>query len=183
MKITFGIVLAAATLFAGATFAQEATAPAVDTKATADVANNASFGDWIVKCEAITMSRTVCRTVQELTTTESNALVVRFIALPAQDGGAVLLAQVPIGAYLPGGAVYRLENQPDAEQREMIWQRCLGQLCEAAVAIDADEMKLLTEAGGILFGYRPEPAADPVIVRADVSRFAEGIEAIRTQQN
>lgn len=154
-----------------------------------EVANNTAFGDWVVQCEAVTVSRTVCRLVQELTRTDDNALVVRFIALPTAEEDAILLAQVPIGAYLPGGAVYRLDNldtdavDPDpAAQREMIWQRCLGDLCEAAIAVSTQEMAAFTTEGGILFGYRPDVAADPVIVRADVSRFAEAINAIRRSE-
>lgn len=167
-------------MLAGVAMAQDASAPAAVETTAADVANNTSFGDWIVACEAVTVSQNVCRIVQELTLKDSNDLVVRFIALPAQEGGAILLAQVPIGAYLPGGAVYRLAEDTEAPQREMIWQRCMGELCEAAIAIDPAELESFTSAGAILFGYRPDISVDPVIVRADVTRFAEAIEAIRT---
>lgn len=193
MKDVFKIVLAAGAILAGGMAqAQEAAAPAEGTTTEVatnrtDIANNTAFGDWVVQCEAVTVSRTICRVVQELTRTDDDSLVVRFIALPTGPTDAILLAQVPIGAYLPGGAVYRLDNledaaaEPDpAEQREMIWQRCLGDLCEAAVAITTEEMAQFTEVGGILFGYRPDIDAEPTIVRADVSRFAEAISAIRT---
>lgn len=154
-----------------------------------EIANNTAFGDWVVQCEAVTVSSTVCRLVQELTRTDDNTLVVRFIALPSGTDEAILLAQVPIGAYLPGGAVYRLDNLDEAtsegdpsEQREMIWQRCLGDLCEAAIAVSPAEMAEFTAETGILFGYRPDVEADPLIVRADVARFAEAIDAIRTSR-
>lgn len=179
-----GVVIMAL-LTGGAVQAQGAGATVPQT----EIANNTAFGDWVVQCEAVTVSRTICRLVQELTRTDDNALVVRFIALPTGEGDAILLAQVPIGAYLPGGAVYRLDNldaaaaEPDpAEQREMIWQRCLGDLCEAAIAVSGPEMEAFTAEGGILFGYRPDVGADPVIVRADVSRFAEAISAIRRSE-
>lgn len=167
--------------------AQDAEAPAeaapgatAETVATTEVANNTAFGDWVVQCEAISVSRNICRIVQELTTVDGNNLVVRFIALPAAEGTAILLAQVPIGVYLPGGAVYRLAEREDDPQREMIWQRCLGELCEAALQIEAAEMQAFAEAGAILFGYRPDIEAEPVIVQADMSRFGEAIEAIRS---
>lgn len=185
MKRLFGVTLAAAFL-AHMAVAQEAETPAEDaaeapaeTVASTEIANNTAFGDWVVQCEAISVSRNICRIVQELTLVDSNDLVVRFIALPAADGTAILLAQVPIGVYLPGGAVYRLADREEDPQREMIWQRCLGDLCEAALQIETEEMASFTEAGAILFGYRPDIEAEPVIIRADMSRFAEAIEAIR----
>ena len=185
MNRLVGVTLAAA-IFGQMALAQEAEAPAegaaeetTETTASTEVANNTAFGDWVVQCEAISVSRNVCRIVQELTLVDSNDLVVRFIALPTADGTAILLAQVPIGVYLPGGAVYRLADREEDPQREMIWQRCLGELCEAALQIEPEEMASFAEAGAILFGYRPDIEAEPVIVRADMSRFSEAIEAIR----
>jgi invasion protein IalB len=184
VKRLVGVTLAA-TFLAHASFAQEETsaeaAPEEATEAAAatEIANNTAFGDWVVQCEAISVSRNICRIVQELTLVDSDELVVRFIALPAADGTAILLAQVPIGVYLPGGAVYRLADREEDPQREMIWQRCLGDLCEAALQIEPDELANFTASGAILFGYRPDIEAEPVIVRADMARFAEAIEAIR----
>lgn len=192
MKKIFGSLLAASLLFASHANAEVTTGAgaSVDANAaqTADIANNTAFGDWIVQCEAVSVSRNVCRIVQELTLKDTDQLVVRFIALPAGEDMAILLAQVPIGAYLPGGAVYRLDlgkevaaEDEAAKQREMIWQRCLGDLCEAAISISTAEMESFTSTGRILFGYRADVQGDPVIVQADVSRFAEAIAAIRAE--
>lgn len=188
MKRLLGTILAASLLTAPA-LAEDTKPPAKPGSEAAaagaatggsEIANNTAFGDWVVQCEAVTTSRNVCRIVQELSRADTNELVVRFIALPAAEDTAILLAQVPIGVYLPGGAVFRLEGKDDEEQREMIWQRCMGNLCEAALSIDADEMAKFAEAGGILFGYRPDIQAEPVIVRAEVARFGEAIAAIGT---
>ncbi|MEM9708503.1 MAG: invasion associated locus B family protein [Pseudomonadota bacterium] len=123
------------------------------TETTTDVvANNSSFGDWLVTCQAITTRDTACRLMQEQSLRETNQLIARFIALPAEEGGAILLAQVPMGAYLPGGAVYRIGGREDLEQRSMVWQRCLGELCEAAIQVDKEEIALMQEEGAILFG-------------------------------
>lgn len=144
-----------------------------------EVANNSAFGDWIVTCEAVTVSRTSCRLIQELTLRETNSLVARFIAFPAADGTAVLLAQVPMGVYLPGGAVYRFANDEDAEQREMIWQRCLGDVCEAAIALSVEELASFADAQTLLFGYRADVQSEPIITSVDVSEFSAGIDTIR----
>lgn len=162
-------VLAAATL---------ATLPLTAAAQEGEIANNTQFGDWIVTCEAVTISRTSCRLLQELSLVESNSLVARFIAFPAAEGSAVLLAQVPMGVYLPGGAVYRFADDEEAEQREMVWQRCLGDVCEAAIALTPEELSAFTEAGSLLFGYRADVQSEPIIAEVDVSRFAEAIAAI-----
>ncbi|MFA5581400.1 MAG: invasion associated locus B family protein [Paracoccaceae bacterium] len=157
------------------------TAPQI-TAPAADIPNNAMFGDWLVNCEAVSVTRVACSIVQQLSLSENNQLVVRMVAIPAPEGTAILLAQVPMGAYLPGGAVYRFDNEDEAqEQRSMIWQRCLGDLCEAAIQLDADEMALFAENDTLLFGYRPDVEAEPIVVGLDISQFNEAIAAISDQ--
>lgn len=173
------LLTSALSLFAMSAVAQDTVA---NVETASEVANNSSFGDWLIRCEAITVSKNACRLVQELTLREGNALVARFIALPVKDGAAVLLAQVPIGVYLPGGAVYRLADTEGEEQREMIWQRCLGELCEAAISLSAEEIEKFATAKGILFGYRANAEADPIVVRVDVAEFANAITAIAAKE-
>ena len=98
----------------------------------APVANNAAFGDWLVKCEAVSTTDNACRVEQMQTRSDTNELLARFVALGTTEGGAVLFAQVPAGAYLPSGAAIRLDVE-GAEQTQMIWQTCMSSLCEAAL--------------------------------------------------
>ena len=96
--------------------AQDTAAPTTETIAAqqTDVANFASFGDWLVRCEAITVSRNACRLVQELSLRDSGELVARFIVLPAPEGGAVLperLQKVPHLQALPG-EIGNLKREP-----------------------------------------------------------------------
>lgn len=168
------MVLATALLPAGV-FAQEAAAPA-------DVANNTPFGNWLVTCEALSVKKSVCRLTQELTLRDSGDLVVRFIALPAK-GGAIMLAQVPAGVYLPGGAVWRASQPEDAPQQEMIWQRCIGGVCEAAQGLSDADIASLTSSGTMLFGYRMDPQGEPLVLEVDVQQFSEGLDALRSQMD
>lgn len=170
MALTAGI--------AGAGFAEDA-AP-VAPPAAVELANNTAFGGWLVTCEALTVTRSACRLTQELTLRETGDLVVRMVALPVADG-ALLFAQVPLGVYLPGGAVYRIEGKEDLEQRDMVWQRCLGGVCEAASGLDQAELDNLRSADSILFGYRMDASGEPLIVSVDTSRFVEGLDALRAQ--
>lgn len=144
-----------------------------------DIAVNTRFGAWTVACQAVTTTRNVCRLVQEQVLTETGTLVVRLISQPLEDGGAVLLAQVPMGVWLPGGAVWRLEQYGEPEQNEMIWQRCFGDVCEAVQVLDAATIEAMQAAGNMLFGYSADPGADPVVVRVGLDGYRDGIEVLR----
>lgn len=180
----FGTALTAIPLalaLAGSVAAQQsAEAPEAAETATgvADVANGTQFGDWVISCEAETIRRTVCRLVQTLTLQESDELVAQFIAVPAQDG-AVLIAQVPMGVFLPGGAVYRFADDESLEQREMIWQSCQGQVCEAAYPLDEEELALMGAHSSLLFGYRFAADSEPIVVEVDISEFTRGMQILR----
>ena len=143
-----------------------------------EVVPGQAFGDWVVACEVVSTARNACRLVQ--TQTRSNgAFVLQLIAYPQQDGGALLVAQVPMGAYLPSGAVYRPADDAEAPQVSMIWQRCLGEVCEAALRLDEAAVTDLTQAGQIVFGYRLNPGEEPMLTGVDVSTLADGLAAIR----
>lgn len=172
-----GAIIAAAATFGGNAMAQETS----EAPAPVEIANGTAFGDWLVRCEAVTTTRTACRLTQELSLRDGGDLIARFIVLAAGEGEAVMLAQVPMGVYLPGGAVLRVADRDDLEQREMIWQRCWGELCEAAIPLDAEAMADIAEADQILFGYRMDPSVDPIIVSFDVSQLPEAIEAVSAQ--
>ncbi|SIN90024.1 invasion associated locus B family protein [Vannielia litorea] len=171
----FALALALCLPCATAT-AQEATETAPE--ASGEVSNNTAFGDWIVSCEAVTTRKTACSLVQEQRLKEGGQLVARFVALPVSDG-AILLAQVPMGVYLPGGAVYRFAGNEALEQREMIWQRCAENVCEAAAPLNEEELAVFAEEEALLFGFRPAAEGEPVILRVDISRFAEAVEQLR----
>ena len=180
MKRTGRLAAALALGLMGTTgMAQEASDTAPEAApAEEDVSNNTAFGDWVVSCEAVTVKRTACSLVQEQRMKEGGQLVARFVAVPVSDG-AILLAQVPMGVYLPGGAVYRFAGNEELEQREMIWQRCGDNICEAAAPLDEEELARFSEEEALLFGFRPTAEGEPVILRVDIARFAEAVEKIR----
>lgn len=146
---------------------------------SADVAVNAQFGQWVVSCEAVTVSSNVCRLVQEQVLRDSDVLVARFVVQPVEGGDAIMLAQVPGAVFLAGGAVYRLQGDEETPQREMIWQRCYGNICEAAIVLEAEELSAMNEAGAILFGYRLEPNSEPIVTLVDLQEFTNGLDALR----
>ena len=156
-----------------ATVAQETAS-----KVGEELRNGQLVGDWVVTCEAVTVSRTQCRLVQEQSMRETGQMVARFIAIPVSDG-AILLAQVPMGVYLPGGAVYRFAGKDDIEQRNMIWQRCAETVCEAAAPLTEEELGLFAQNDALLFGFRETADAEPVVLRVGIDGFAGAIAKLR----
>ena len=130
-----------------------------------------TFGDWVLVCDG----DQPCRLIQQQTERESGALAVRLIAIKV-DGGAVLAAQVPMGVHLPSGAVYRFENPEGEPQRQMIWQRCMEDICEAAIQLDERELELLGQNDSLLFAYRMMPQDEPLVMRVSLDGFQEGLE-------
>ena len=128
------------------------------------------FGDWVLVCDG----GQPCRMVQQQTVIETGALAVRLIAVKTSDG-AILAAQVPMGVHLPSGAVYRLRTPEDAPQREMIWQRCMSDVCEAALPLDADELALFSQNDALLFAYRMSPNEEARIIQVSLNGFEDGL--------
>lgn len=144
-----------------------------------EVGNGTAFGNWEVACDAVTTQRVTCRLVQTQALSETNALLLRMIVFSQPEGGALVTAQMPMGVYLPGGAVFRAETDEEAPVTGMVWQRCLGQVCEAAIALDGEAVDALVESGSILFAYQMNPGEDRRIVRVDVSTLGDGLAAIQ----
>lgn len=144
-----------------------------------DVAQGQAFGDWIVACEAVSTTRNACRIAQSQSRSSDGSLVLQLVAYPQAQGGAVLVAQVPMGVYLPDGATFRPRNDDDADSTGMIWQRCLGNICEAALRLDADGVAAFADAGEVLFGYRMIPGEPATITTVDTSTFVTALDAVR----
>ncbi len=144
-----------------------------------DVPVNTRFGDWIVRCEAVTVTRNVCRVVQEQVLRTDNSLVLRLIGAPVDDGGAVLIAQVPMGVHLPSGAVFRKDGDDAAPQTQMIWQSCYSSVCEAVLVMDEAELSQFEALNTILFGYRMSLDTAPTITQLNTAGFRAGLASLR----
>ncbi len=149
--------------------------------AAQEVANNASFGDWVVNCEAVSTQRTSCWVAQTQSRADNGGLVLQLIAYALPEGGALLAAQVPIGAYLPFNVSFQPEADENPQPQRMIWQRCLGQICEAALQFSAEELAALNDAEQVLFGYQPAPGVDALVTRVSTGTLVEALDAIRTE--
>lgn len=128
------------------------------------------FGDWVKICEG----GQPCRLVHQQTMRDSGDLALRLIAMKT-DQGAVLAAQLPMGVHLPSGAVFRLRLPENAPQEQMVWQRCLNKVCEAAIQLGPDELAKFAENDAMLFAYRMDPSDEPRVMQVSLSGFNEGL--------
>lgn len=163
------------TILFAASILTASTATAQDTEVT----NGTSFGDWEVACDAVSTQRVTCRLVQSQSIAETGEMVLRLIVFPQDQEGALMVAQMPMGVYFPGGAIFRAADDSDAPVTSMVWQRCGGGLCEAALSMDATAVDAFVAQGAILFAYQMDPGTDRLVTRVDVSTLATGLAAIR----
>jgi len=78
-----------------------------------------------------------------------------------------------------GFAVRPVEAPEDADQTTFQWQTCSPQLCEALLSLDPDALETFKGHGALLAGYRPGPAADPLVFRIGIAGLAEGLAGLR----
>lgn len=147
-------------------------------QAAGEGADGTAFGDWLVTCREAAGGGQECRMVQKLTRSDDRSLVVRFIAVPGPDGGAGLLAQVPMGVHLPAQPALRLAEPETAPSRPFVWQRCMGDVCEAGRMLSAAEVAELSAAGAFLFGYKLTRDGAPLVVQVSAAQLGAGLAAI-----
>jgi invasion protein IalB len=166
--------LATAGLFSGL-----ALPAAAQDSAPADVTNGQSFGAWTVSCQALGMNKTSCVLQQQLLRSSDRAFLARLVVFWSADGARrFLAAQVPVGAYLPAG--FALKAEASETPKELTWQSCNKQICEALIELDdATLQELSGEGQENIASYRPSLQADPLVFRCSMTGAQEGLAALK----
>lgn len=169
-----------------ATLAQDAAAPDIGTPGVAtsgtDIANGQSFGDWLVRCDALGVNRTRCMLSQRVARSDNNALLGEVLAFWSDDTPAVpiLVVQAPTGLHLPTAFALQPEGAEGDDQRlDFIWQSCNGTLCEAIGLPDQDKLDQLTGAERLLAGYRQTATAEATVFPISTKGLADGLAALK----
>ena len=175
MRTTRSVLMVAVLAATSPAMAQEAGRTEAETPR---VANGQQFGAWTVTCEAIAVGETACVLTQRLVRTQDNAFLAELLAFTSGDGsGTFIAARVPNGVYFPSGFAFKPE---DADKRyEFTWQSCTRDLCEALLEIEPDDLAALASAEtGVIAGYRPSLAVDPLVFRFSLAGAEEGLSAL-----
>lgn len=161
-----------------ALLASAVSAAAQSADARPPVANGERVGAWTVTCEAIAVGETACVLTQRLVRTQDNAFLAELLAFESGDGsGTYIAARVPNGVYFPSGFAFRPD---DGDERfDFTWQSCTRDLCEALLQIDRETLATLAAAeAGVIAGYRPSLALDPLVFRLSLEGAIEGLAAL-----
>lgn len=179
----------AAVLFLGVGFqvsAQETAASSVDATVAdetvaARVANGTRFGNWTLTCEALAVGETACVLNQRIARSSDGVFLSDFLMFwnPRAEDEIFLAARVAEGAYLPAGFAIRGESAADDAQRDLTWQSCSGDLCEALTAFTSDEIAALEDGGDVIAGYRPSLQSEAVIFRFSMVGAGAGLDALK----
>ena len=146
-----------------------------------EIANGQSFGDWLVRCDALGVNRTRCMLSQRVARSDNGALLAEVLAFWSDDSPAapILVAQAPVGIYLPTSFVLQPEGSEDDQRLDFIWQSCNQTICEAIGLPDAEKLDQLTGAERLLAGYRPSIGAEARVFPISTKGLAEGVEALK----
>jgi invasion protein IalB len=155
--------------------------PALSQGETERVMNGQAFGAWTVSCEAIAAGETVCVLNQQLVRDTDQVFLAQFLALWSDDGTKrYILARVPTGVYLPFGMALKPEaSEGETDLRQMVWQSCNGQICEALVEFGPEEIAAFVGPEiTVLASYQPGLGKDPVVFRFSMDGIVEGMDAL-----
>lgn len=179
----FAATLFAATLFAAAL--PPLAAAAQDAEAGRDagtgIANGQTFGDWVVRCDALGVNRTRCMLSQRVARSDDGALLGEILAFWSDDTPAapMLVAHAPVGVYLPTDFVLQPEGAPDDQRLDFIWQSCNPTICEAVGLPDQARLDQLAAAERLLAGYRLSVGAEATVFPISTKGLAEGLAALK----
>ena len=131
------------------------------------------IGDWTFQCLAVSATQNVCALTQVLGNPKTNQRILALTLRAAgKDNKLLLLAQAPLGVFLPAGLVGKID---DREQFNFSWQRCTRQGCQAAAQIN-DARKAALKAGkNLLLGFKVQPAAKTIALTASLKGITQGL--------
>lgn len=144
---------------------------AFSAEAQSTAEGNEVFGDWVLLCGG----GQPCRIVQQQTERDSGAFALRLVAMKNEQG-AILAAQMPMGVHLASGAVYRVPQPENEPQKQMVWQRCADEVCEAAIQLGERDLDLFAQNETLIFAYRQNPQDEPRFISVSLNGFGDGLE-------
>lgn len=177
----FRLAATFALVFALPVAAQQAAIPEpLPAAAAARLANGTRFGTWTLGCEAVAVGETACLLSQRVARSSDGAFLADFMLFPnpQAEGEVYLAARVAAGVYLPSGFVLRGESAPEDSQRQLVWQTCVGEVCEGLLSLPAADVAALEAGGDVIAAYRPSVQSEAVIFRFSVAGAEAGLEAL-----
>ncbi|MFT6451796.1 MAG: invasion protein IalB [Halocynthiibacter sp.] len=174
--LVFSAAIGAAGFLAMPTLAQSNTE--ANTAAPSRIANGASFGQWLVRCDALAVGETVCYLSQKIVRTQDQAGVAELLAFWNPDFTiSYVIARVPNGVFLPSG--FAMKDQASEERHDFVWQNCTPALCEALAEMPIAKIEALEAAETVIAGYKPNRNAQDMLFQVKFAGASQGLTALK----
>jgi invasion protein IalB len=139
-------------------------------------ANGQVFEDWVTVCKPLPDGSERCRLEQNLTTKDTNQLVLRIIlGYLGTNKELVLGANVPLGVDIPFGVVAKIDENPEFRLKML---QCIPDGCEAGQAIP-DILASQLKAGSVIrIAYRKTNEKNPQVIPGSLKGVTRGLETL-----
>jgi len=134
------------------------------------------FGDWVYECEAKGANKEVCALSHTIVAKESNERILKLtVGKLGRQGELALVALLPLGIYLPGGVVGKVDKgKPFAFTLRV----CTELGCEGALLVDP-KLRWSLKAGKTLsISFKARPRAEAITLQIPLSGVSAGLKAV-----
>lgn len=135
-----------------------------------------SFGDWVYECEAKDPNKELCALTHTIMANDGKSRLLKLtVGKLGRQGELALVALLPLGIYLPGGVVGRVDTgKPFA----LTLRTCTELGCEGALLVDQD-LRWKLKAGKILFiSFKAHPRSEAVTLSVSLEGVSAGLETM-----
>lgn len=138
-------------------------------------AGEAAFKDWAVKCD--TQSQT-CTTSLTAAHKDSGLWLASLHLRHADDGGAIILSQVPAGVHLASGFFVGV-GQPLVQ---LEYHSCTQKICTATGRLSSSQLAAWRRANTAQVRYRPNVTSPPLSFRVSLMGITAALRYAKENQ-
>lgn len=131
------------------------------------------FLDWSVESSADR-----CIAITRILLRDSGTPLLSLSLSLRADGGALMLAEVPVGASLRDGIVWL--PAPGRPGRALEWQNCTPDACIATDNLTAADLNTLRPRRAISVAFRPLPASPPLVTPVSLMGLTRALAAVES---
>lgn len=135
------------------------------------------FGDWGVICESPDNGKTEkCFITQTQDMKDKGRLLQTSIGYLGPNNEPIIIAKLPLGIYIPGGAAYKVGQEA---QVSMVIQRCTNDGCVAVGPLPEAVLKAMNAGSEAVIGVMPAVNAKTVTIALSTKGFKEAFASLK----
>jgi invasion protein IalB len=134
------------------------------------------FDDWSVECVGEKKDEK-CYITQTLTMKEGGGRLLKVsVGYLGPKGEPVMVGIFPLGIWLPAGAAFKLDDQP---QTPMVLQQCTSEGCVGSLPLTSAMIKSLQDGKSLLFGILPAGTQKTLSIAASLKGFKAAFASLK----